>query len=110
MMLRGCYSATQDKHLASLRTAKKATFSHIWPHLATYFLFLCGLFALLQIQPSRWYSIVKVQMMLMNRDGIGSIYVYCSTFVLFVVLVFEQARFELGDIPLEAPLSVKLSG
>ena len=38
----------------------------------------------------------KVQVMLMNRDRIGSIYVYYSTFVLFVLLVFDQVRFELG--------------
>jgi hypothetical protein len=44
-----------------------------------------------------------VQVMLMNRDGIGSIYVYYSTFVLFMLVVFDQASFELGDIPLELP-------
>jgi hypothetical protein len=43
---------------------------HIWPHLATYLLFLCGLFGFQRFQPCEWYSIVNVQVVVVNRDGI----------------------------------------
>jgi hypothetical protein len=73
IMLAGQNRVGASLSLVPTWVAKKATFSHIWPHLATYFLFFCGFFArypgvyCAQLR----YAVVKVRAVL-NRASFRS--------------------------------------